>query len=89
MIRPFLHILVHIKAINPNGNTLMLLLHSGGSWQPCLPQEITLSTAVEGRRLAVQSTLHPTAWAALQPFGSDLQCRSSTNDCTDLSLPLL
>ena len=37
----------------------------------------------------MQSTLHPTAWAALQPFGSDLQHRWSTNNCTELSLPLL
>lgn len=67
----------------------MLLLSSGGSWQPSLPQEITLSTAVAGRRLAVRSTLHPTAWAALQPFGSDLQRRLNVNNCTELSLPVL
>lgn len=54
-----------------------------------LPQEITLSSAVAGHRLAVQSIPHPTAQAALQPFGSDLQRRLSMNNCTELCLPLL
>lgn len=54
-----------------------------------LPQEITLSPAVAGHRLAVQSTLYPTAGSALQPFGSDLQHRLSMNNCTELYLSLL